>query len=695
MVKFIRAMCVVSICLLSAAVFAAERSNLSLEKNGRVLWSASSELKVEVQKPVLTCKNERSKFNIDKPEESTYGLPLIIEEETDESLLPVEVKLKSHTAKAESILLTYDVSSDWPVNIEGQYHVSLSSASDSDAIYYEAELDLDFPVRADLEVMNEFEVKDSSASKMVCPERDGQLRVYELNPGKYGTYGALRYEMGAKAASGLSSREISLESTVDPTQHLYGWDEDIPKEFSGTPVLGPMMQIPVVHEQFRLTRNELGIPVFGLEFEKEDKKQHLAVSVDPYCGAYLQSVPKKQSTSITVSTTYHGQTVPLKKEDRTVLLEFLPENGKELTEPECVDAMLNSFYKTIPEIQPGPEWTDQIHLVYYDFLSDGGEGWYKGLRHLADKIPEKYRDRAAVCIHGWYDYFQQYAYDHSKGELIDQWTAMQGTGKISMSLEQMHKRIKFSNDLGFHTLLYFADGTNSDSGAPEFSPDYLWRNKKGISVPGWKGPDSKGQPLRMDPAVPEVREWFKGYLKALIKEYGQEVDAFVWDETYYILPNTISYAQDVPTYSDREMITLTAELTKIVQDNRENPDLAFLVSDNGRNFNALATHGTFQDSAMRPYIWGPSMFINYRNCLWSCLWYPVTSPDYNRHSAELGFPQGVSNGAGNNKGPHQMPQDLLDRIIQRFIKNVENDKKRARYFGINGEPVSCSSLNNE
>ena len=321
--------------------------------------------------------------------------------------------------------------------------------------------------------------------------------------------------------------------------------------------------------------------------------------------------------------------------------------------------------------------------MYYDYLSDGGDGWFKGLQHLADKIPPKHRGRVACCLHGWYDYFQQYAYDHDKGKLLQEWTAFPGTRKIPMSIEGMHKRIRFAKDLGFRLLLYFSDGTNSDSGALNFKPNFVFKNKDGKTLPGWKGPDSLGQPVRMDPSVPGLQEWYRGYLGALLEEYGREIDGLVWDETFYIPVGAVSYTRETPAYADRAMMRLVSDLSQMVQQCREvNPGLVFLASDNGQTPYALVAHGTYQDSVCDPRRWGSSMFFNYRNCLWSCNWYPIRRAEHNRIAAEnFGLPQGLGNGWRDDKGPHEMPEDLLDQVLRRFIENVESGRQRMRYLG--------------
>ena len=112
-----------------------------------------------------------------------------------------------------------------------------------------------------------------------------------------------------------------------------------------------------------------------------------------------------------------------------------------------------------------------------------------------------------------------------------------------------------------------------------------------------------------------------------------------------------------------------------------NPDLVFLGSDVGRASYALVANGTYQDSAMREEDWGPSMFVNYRNCLWSCNWYPLQYARRNQIAAEkYGLPQGVSNGWEDNCGPSRMPSALLDDVLRRFTKNVESKRERLRYL---------------
>ena len=107
----------------------------------------------------------------------------------------------------------------------------------------------------------------------------------------------------------------------------------------------------------------------------------------------------------------------------------------------------------------------------------------------------------------------------------------------------------------------------------------------------------------------------------------------------------------------------------------------FLASDLGQTSYALVANGTYQDSAMEERHWGPSMFANYRNCLWSCNWFPLRHAKENEIAADkYGLPQGVSNGWEDNCGPSRMPPELLDAVLQRFTRNVETNRERIRYL---------------
>ena len=180
--------------------------------------------------------------------------------------------------------------------------------------------------------------------------------------------------------------------------------------------------------------------------------------------------------------------------------------------------------------------------------------------------------------------------------------------------------------------------------------------------------------------MPEFFSWHCDYLAALLKEYGTELDGFVWDQADFVPVEFVSYGGPTPRYADRAMMRLMSAVTQTVQRyHTRNPDLVFLGSDWTGTSYTLVANGTYADISCRPQLWGPLMFANYRNCLWSCNWLPVTGQANNRLTAErFGMPQGLSNGWGDSCGPHDMPPEVLDRALQRFTANVERGRLRAR-----------------
>ncbi len=409
-------------------------------------------------------------------------------------------------------------------------------------------------------------------------------------------------------------------------------------------------------------------------------RTQLAIAADPYCGVqYLANhkrVGKNLATEIRISTRYCGSMVPVKEESRRCVIRFGNDDTKE---------MFEAFYRTIPEIEPGAQWIHDIKLLYFDYLSDQGKGWYNDLEVLAEKIPPAYRSKVACCVHGWYDYIGRYTYDEQKDKLLDEWVAFIPTRKISMSKAEVHKRIKFGNDLGFRVLFYFGDGLNADSGRPNPHPEWIYKNEKGRVNPHeyvWQGPDTVGKNFIQDPTVKPLRKWYSNYLRALIEEYGDEIYGFVWDETFHISAEWISAREDGYAYADRAMMSLLADLTMQVQKaKKENPNLVFLASDNvcpDKNGRAvpycLVAHGTFQDSACRPGCWPPGLLSNYRNCIWSCNWLSRNPKGRERNriaTEQFGIPQALTNGWYDNSGPSEMPEDALNEVIDRFLEWAE------------------------
>jgi len=417
---------------------------------------------------------------------------------------------------------------------------------------------------------------------------------------------------------------------------------------------------------------ELAMPIVGMTFEN-DAAIRMSFATDPYCGVQFafsnRHSPTNSQASISLSTRYRGMLVPITRELRTYAFS-IHDDG--------IDGMLSGFYDTIPQIEPGAPWIHAIHLNYYDYLGKQGRAWFEDLARLADKIPQQYRNAVVVNLHGWYDYLGRYSFDRSSRELDDRWIAFPRTRKTKMSKAEILKRIRFAKELGFRAVLYFADGLNCDSGMPGFREDWLLKDEHGNLRKGWTGP-STGTTYSMDPSNPDVRQFFRDYAASLLREYGSEIDGLVWDETQYIAQEKLSAHGEDLAYADRDFMKLVAEITQLVQRWRAgNPELVFLTSDcigcwgNRHVPYALVSHGTYQDTACNPQAWPPGLLPNYRNCLWSCNWFPLKHRDWNRVATEeYGLPQGLSCGYGDDVGPNAMPEELLDEVIQRFLVRVK------------------------
>ncbi|MCX6622576.1 MAG: hypothetical protein NTY38_16205 [Acidobacteria bacterium] len=331
-------------------------------------------------------------------------------------------------------------------------------------------------------------------------------------------------------------------------------------------------------------------------------------------------------------------------------------------------------------------------------------------------VPPLDRKKVLLALHGWYDYCGRYAYDSKTGRLDRTWTAFpsaldpdfrgrfdkpMGTNPyqwskenvfalrpIPMSIESMHERIRYAKKRGFRVALYFADGLNSCDGIPGFDP------AKVLRWGGWTGPETKGKSYAMNPLHPEVPAFFKGSLRALLAEYGNEVDAFVWDETFYIQGDDLGTSQ-YPGYAARVMMQLVKDLTAMTGAHRS--ELAFLASDcirASKRYQApycLMAHGTYQDTACDPKGWPYQILPNYRNVLWSCNWAALKGLDRTRYGVEtFDVPVAISNGYGEDKGVSEMTedewgviQDLFKRRKERRMKIgwIEDLGSRRTYFG--------------
>ena len=345
---------------------------------------------------------------------------------------------------------------------------------------------------------------------------------------------------------------------------------------------------------------------------------------------------------------------------------------------------MKAWYATaLAEIPPGPDWLHDVAWQHYDYLSHGGTGWFEDLDALERLVAPADRGKIVFALHGWYDMLGRYTFDEKTGQLDDAWTAFPNAAAmrergfltsetVPMSKTEMHRRIQYAKDRGVRVALYFADGLTACEGAGRFAEDRV------LHWGGWNGPDTVGKPYAQNPVHPDVYQWYIDYLKALLAEYGQEVDAFVWDETFMVRANTMTPESDPRrSYAAPAMMRLVRDLTATTTDYRDG--LAFLVSDCiGATSDevkrwtdvppyAIMAHGCYQDSHSRPSVWPYGIFPNYRNVLWSCNWRAVTRFDWTKFGVEhYDTPLATSNGWLDDKGIARLSDDERDAVIGLF-----------------------------
>ena len=358
----------------------------------------------------------------------------------------------------------------------------------------------------------------------------------------------------------------------------------------------------------------LSMPVVALAFRgRGDGASFLSLATDPFYGMQVTAAWEDNHTTLHRETIYRGSVLPLAREQRVAVLEWTDRGA---------DGIFNTFYRTIPEIEPCAPWARQTALGYYDYNGDDGRGWYSDLTKLAEMIPAEQRGHVACCLHGWYDRTGFYCYDQKTDQLADAWTAFDngapGRKPIRMSKAEMHRKIRFAKELGFRVVLYYADCTNMTASRVQNSwcgsdySQYLYTNKAGKQPGGWTGPCGGG--LQLDISAPEVRKWFIDYFQALLREYGGEVDGFVLDETNYFSAGAVCLRNGRPAaYGDQAQMRFIHDLTVLLQQHRQrNPDLCLF--EGSHYVYGLVAHGSFTDFEGIPLV------VNYRNTSIQCCW---------------------------------------------------------------------------
>jgi len=345
------------------------------------------------------------------------------------------------------------------------------------------------------------------------------------------------------------------------------------------------------------------------------------------------------------------------------------------------DSALEGFFRHgITNCPPGPRWIHDIAMVHYDYLSEKGEGWFRDIDKLTALISVHDRGRVALTLHGWYDLLGRYCYNEESKKFDDHWMVMPKGDRREMTLDEIHRRLGYAKERGFRVLLYYADGLAIDSGAPNYDQEIVFLERDGsLRKHHWAGPDTIGQTYIMNPLHPRVEAFFQDYTRALLAEFGGELDGLTWDETFTIRVGDLSGGR-YPGYADRSFMLLAKALRDIVK--AANRDLAFLASDctglrlpqdDGSYWsakpaqNALVFDGTYQDSQCNPTAWQYGIFPNYRNALWSCNWKPVENFEWTVLGVKaFGAPVAISNGFSENIGISRYAEKDLEKLMQLF-----------------------------
>ncbi|MCX6927651.1 MAG: discoidin domain-containing protein [Verrucomicrobia bacterium] len=399
-----------------------------------------------------------------------------------------------------------------------------------------------------------------------------------------------------------------------------------------------------------------------------------AVFTDPMFSTLFSLRSNPDQIEGTLRFRYAASKVPISAPEPRTFAIWIPHKHHSA---EGFPAAVDAWYRLmLPEVPPGPKWLHEIAMVDYDFLSDDGQGWERDLRALAGWLKPAERRRVALCLHGWYDALGRYCYDAQTPAMKDEWVAFERTRKVRFTKEELNRRLGLARDLGFRVLLYFGDGLAADSGVPGYRDDWAYRDAKGNKITGWQGPDTFGPTYLLNPAHPEVQNWYRRYLEALLQIYGDQTDGFVWDETFHAPVGQIAGGSQ-PAYCDRAMMTLVGRLTRRVH--RFDPQKVFLASDcigvfgwNDVPGYAMVADGTYQDTHCDSVAWSYGLFPNWRNTLWSCNWADITGFQLTRWGVRtFGVPVAISNGWGDDCGPSEWSPRQRDAFLGLFGERLK------------------------
>jgi hypothetical protein len=405
--------------------------------------------------------------------------------------------------------------------------------------------------------------------------------------------------------------------------------------------------------------------------EKGPRITHMA---DPFFSTGFRLADSATSREGDFNCVYLASRVPMTQPEQRVFWTVIQSGGPEKA--------LQAWYAiALSDVKEGPDWLHDVAWQHYDYLSHAGQGWFEDIDAAAKVIPKAERSKIVFTLHGWYDMLGRYSFDEKTGKLDDEWTAfpraaeMKSKGfptseTVKMTKADMHRRIRYAKEKGFRVCVYFADGLTACDGAG-------FNKAEEIMAPGgWGGPDTIGESYLQDPTRPKVYERYLNYLKALLGEYGREIDALVWDETFQFRAGMLAPGEG-RDYPDRAMMKLVRDCAKLVSTMQ--PKVAFLASDcQGVTFDrksywldvppyAMMAHGCYQDSHCEPGTWPYGIFASFRNVLWSCNWQAVTRFDYTAFGVEhYQVPVATSNGWLDDKGIARLSEAELADVLKLY-----------------------------
>lgn len=438
----------------------------------------------------------------------------------------------------------------------------------------------------------------------------------------------------------------------------------------------------------------LALPVVALD---SGTGTTAAVMMDPTFSSLIETQRSAAQVNGTIRFRYLGSRVPISAPEERRFAVWIDSGAaaasagsaagpvRRTNRMAFAERTIDAFFALmLADVPPGPAWLHDIAMVYYDYLSDNGQGWDRDLKVLACWLKPEERRRVALCLHGWYDAIGSYCFDATTGQMKKQWVAFQPTRQVRLSQDELIRRLRTARELGFRALLYFGDGLASDSGVPSYRDDWAYRDAKGEKIAGWQGPDTVGKTYILNPAHPEVIRWYLAYVDALLKTYGAEFDGLVWDETFHARLGQIA-TKPQPAYCDRAMMALIKEIARRVH--AFDTQKVFLVSDciGLPGFEdvpgyAMVAHGTWQDSWCHPVAWSYGFFPDWRNVLWSCNWQPVSNYHFTRWAVRnFNVPVAISNGWGDDLGPSEWSAFQRDEILRLFRQRLQH-KGRVRYL---------------